>query len=353
MATKAVIIVLAFAMLIVIAFARRTPPLVQKEQIMKHCMEVIKKNPPYGAPSASCINALTNCDLAAVCGVINEEDEEKISVERLLEIARQFGRSLTPGAKCGPSLAVAMGPTDWIGAPQHPNVQGPATIAALMDDDVNPHELCGNTYNLTVKIKEICGVSPGGICHAGIVRKSLEPYGDVYSGDELVGIAAEELVAAIGGVRGVVPEQIARLCGHQYEFEVSVSRGGLQRIKPSFKVDAIRGAVVPTEPAAVIEIAGPGPSNAGADAASDSGQSASAAHISAAATSPKDVLEPSAKHGALLGHETKDKRPSDLTGEETSTLDDSDNDPVSDLSRFLQTPEKVSHRKEASGGIVA
>ncbi|KAL6619820.1 hypothetical protein ACP70R_034959 [Stipagrostis hirtigluma subsp. patula] len=108
MATKSVpglliIFALAFAMLIAVA---QGSPLVQKGHIMQHCMNIIKKAPPYGMPSERCIHVLVESNIAAVCGVINAEDEEKISVERLVEIASKFGQPLEPGVRCGTQYIV-------------------------------------------------------------------------------------------------------------------------------------------------------------------------------------------------------------------------------------------------------
>ncbi|KAL6909840.1 hypothetical protein ACP4OV_001499 [Aristida adscensionis] len=95
----------AFRLLIVsalaIGLAHSSKPEDQKENIIYNYITTIKKNPPYQIPSVRCIHSLVESDFEAVCGVINKEDEKLISVERLVEIARHFGKRLTPGFRCG------------------------------------------------------------------------------------------------------------------------------------------------------------------------------------------------------------------------------------------------------------
>ncbi|KAL6839581.1 hypothetical protein ACP4OV_030520 [Aristida adscensionis] len=93
-----IVFALAFSTLIALAHGS---PLVMKQHIMEACMPAIKKKPPYEIPSEKCIGYLVDYNLKAVCGVINAEDETRISIERFVAIAQQFGAKLEPGTRCG------------------------------------------------------------------------------------------------------------------------------------------------------------------------------------------------------------------------------------------------------------
>ncbi|KAJ1263801.1 hypothetical protein BS78_09G214400 [Paspalum vaginatum] len=107
MAAKAnlrlLISVLAFTMLIALAHGS---PYVFKIHIFQNCMPVIKKDPPHKAPSTKCINTVTKSNILSICSVLNEDDEKRISVARLVELGRRFGQTFPAGARCGTTYII-------------------------------------------------------------------------------------------------------------------------------------------------------------------------------------------------------------------------------------------------------
>jgi hypothetical protein len=98
---RLMVFALAITMLTMLA---QGSPLVFKAHVFQNCMDTIKKHPPYKPPSRKCINTVTKSNLVSICSVLDASDEEKISVERLVSLGRQFGQHFTPGAKCGSKL---------------------------------------------------------------------------------------------------------------------------------------------------------------------------------------------------------------------------------------------------------
>ncbi|KAF8727381.1 hypothetical protein HU200_018984 [Digitaria exilis] len=108
MATKAIlhplIFALALTMLVELAHGSFT---VAKDHVFQHCMKVIKKDPPQARiPSTKCINIVTRNNLPGICSALTLEDENKISVERLVSLGRRFGQIFAAGARCGSTYII-------------------------------------------------------------------------------------------------------------------------------------------------------------------------------------------------------------------------------------------------------
>jgi hypothetical protein len=108
MVAKAFVRLLIFALAItMLTTLAQGSPLVFNAHVFQQCMDTIKKHPPYKPPSRKCINTVTKSNLVSICSVLDASDEEKISVERLVSLGRQFGQHFTPGAKCGSKCLVS------------------------------------------------------------------------------------------------------------------------------------------------------------------------------------------------------------------------------------------------------
>ena len=90
------VIVLALTMLVALAHGSF---FVFKINVFKHCMGVIKKDPPQSHdPSKKCKKVVEDSNLVGICSVLTEQDEQQISVERLLrpclgEVEKNFAKT--------------------------------------------------------------------------------------------------------------------------------------------------------------------------------------------------------------------------------------------------------------------
>jgi len=73
----------------------------EKLSVMIHCIRTIKHNRAYHFPTVNCIEAVQKSDIPCVCHILNEDDEKKISAEKLVRLACQLGKTLQTGSKCG------------------------------------------------------------------------------------------------------------------------------------------------------------------------------------------------------------------------------------------------------------
>lgn len=73
----------------------------QKLVIKFKCWEIIKFGVPYVAPTQDCIRLIRRSDMVCICRAITEEDEEEISVAKLLQLAGRCNNSVPLGTKCG------------------------------------------------------------------------------------------------------------------------------------------------------------------------------------------------------------------------------------------------------------
>jgi len=56
--------------------------------------------------------------------------------------------------------------------------------------------------------------------------------------DEMVGLTADNLVSLSTDVQGYIPEQIKRMYGARYDFNLSVPRGAVRFGKTTFRIDS-------------------------------------------------------------------------------------------------------------------
>ena len=57
--------------------------------------------------------------------------------------------------------------------------------------------------------------------------------------DGMIGLPADSLMSLASNVQGYIPEQIKRLYGGKYDFNLSVPRGAVRRGRTSFRVDSL------------------------------------------------------------------------------------------------------------------
>ncbi|KAG2626167.1 hypothetical protein PVAP13_3KG325754 [Panicum virgatum] len=106
--TKATLrpLVFALALTMLVALAHGSF-YVHRIHVFEHCMDVIKKDPPQSnKPSKKCDNVVKKSNLVGICSVLTPEDEQKISVERLVSLGRRYGQEFTPGARCGSAYII-------------------------------------------------------------------------------------------------------------------------------------------------------------------------------------------------------------------------------------------------------
>ncbi|KAG2617928.1 hypothetical protein PVAP13_3NG258070 [Panicum virgatum] len=98
------VFVLALTMLVALAHGSF---FVFKINVFKHCMGVIKKDPPQSHdPSKKCKKVVEDSNLVGICSVLTEQDEQQISVERLVSLGRKYDKVFPPGARCGTSYII-------------------------------------------------------------------------------------------------------------------------------------------------------------------------------------------------------------------------------------------------------
>ncbi|PUZ65032.1 hypothetical protein GQ55_3G190600 [Panicum hallii var. hallii] len=106
--TKAILrpLIFALALTMLVALAHGSF-YVHRRNVFKHCMAVIKKHPPQRhTPSNKCTGVVLKSNLVGICSILTLEDEQKISVERLVSLGRRFGQVFTPGARCGTAYII-------------------------------------------------------------------------------------------------------------------------------------------------------------------------------------------------------------------------------------------------------
>ncbi|KAJ1287719.1 hypothetical protein BS78_02G032400 [Paspalum vaginatum] len=74
---------------------------IEKERVKSVCKESIARSGPYVSPvhNPACIEAVRESDMACICNILTEEDEEEISPLKLVRLAREYHRPL--GTRCG------------------------------------------------------------------------------------------------------------------------------------------------------------------------------------------------------------------------------------------------------------
>ncbi|TVU36561.1 hypothetical protein EJB05_18499 [Eragrostis curvula] len=73
----------------------------EKVRVIDDCIDFLRKYGSTLRPSFNCRMAVDVSDLACICRILNDTDEEKISAEKLVLLARSEGQALEAGTKCG------------------------------------------------------------------------------------------------------------------------------------------------------------------------------------------------------------------------------------------------------------
>ncbi|CAL5031131.1 unnamed protein product [Urochloa decumbens] len=105
MATKVDLQVMAFALVFIILATHLTWGEVdchhEKQAVMHKCMKTITIVGDYVDPSNKCREIVQESNMACICRNIEIEDQLKISVVKLVRLARQCGKLVPIGSKCG------------------------------------------------------------------------------------------------------------------------------------------------------------------------------------------------------------------------------------------------------------
>jgi hypothetical protein len=106
MATKVAIQVMVFALVFFIMLA--THPAwgeqeccAEKDAVIHNCMRTITIVGGYVDPSSRCRATVQESDMACVCRAISVNEQLRISVVKLVRLARQCGKLVPVGSKCG------------------------------------------------------------------------------------------------------------------------------------------------------------------------------------------------------------------------------------------------------------
>lgn len=73
----------------------------QKKAVKLRCMKTIKLDGDYVDPSDKCRETVQKSDMACVCRVISPHEQLRISVVKLVRLARACGKIVPAGSKCG------------------------------------------------------------------------------------------------------------------------------------------------------------------------------------------------------------------------------------------------------------
>ncbi|CAL4996178.1 unnamed protein product [Urochloa decumbens] len=69
--------------------------------VMDKCEKNLKIRGDYIRPGHECCNAVRGSDIVCVCGKISLEEEAKISIAKVIYVARDCGKPIPAGNKCG------------------------------------------------------------------------------------------------------------------------------------------------------------------------------------------------------------------------------------------------------------
>lgn len=251
------------------------------------------------------------------------------------------------------SFGTAIGLPYWVGEQQGSRPQD-TTVADLSGID-NPHEVEGNRYRVIAKIKELVPNEQWSYLACIKCKRTTRPNGDTYKcfdpectgtsaiprykiaflatdpevhsdaeektieiicfgavADGMIGLPADSLMSLASNVQGYIPEQIKRLYGGKYNFNLSVPRGAVRRGRTSFRVDSLtriieveKHALPEAETSIVVpsnveggKLPGASVDNAQADTPDAN-----------ASTPPKDALDTAALHLIATPVVRKEKHP--------------------------------------------
>lgn len=72
-----------------------------KKWIKRLCINSIKLHGEYEPPTNTCRQLVEAADMVCICHILEPVDELKISIIKLLHLARDCGKPLPVGTKCG------------------------------------------------------------------------------------------------------------------------------------------------------------------------------------------------------------------------------------------------------------
>ncbi|XP_039824574.1 uncharacterized protein LOC120686439 isoform X2 [Panicum virgatum] len=264
------------------------------------------------------------------------------------------------------SFGSAVGQAYWIGEEHHNQPQ--ITTVAELSAIENPHEAEGNKYKVTARIKELVPNQQWWYLACNKCKRTTRPNGDSYRcydstcigtdaiprykipflaidpeaaagieektiemicfgavADEMVGLTADNLVSLSTDVQGYIPEQIKRMYGARYDFDLSVPRGAVRFGKTTFRIDSFT-RIAELEEQATAEV----PPLATTTASEVIKPHAVSVHSSQsdlatrnASTPVKDALDRPALQTPITPALPKEKRPIAVTNTEAG-LEDSD-----------------------------
>ncbi|TVU32071.1 hypothetical protein EJB05_23789, partial [Eragrostis curvula] len=73
----------------------------EKILVFLKCKKTIKIGVDYVQPTSECRRTVQSSDMACVCRIITDDEEFYVSVSKLVRLARECGRQVPAGDKCG------------------------------------------------------------------------------------------------------------------------------------------------------------------------------------------------------------------------------------------------------------
>jgi hypothetical protein len=75
----------------------------EKLALLFNCRQTLARGTAYEEPKQTYRATVKHrkIDMVCICSIITAEDEQKISVEKLLRLARECGKPLPAGSSCG------------------------------------------------------------------------------------------------------------------------------------------------------------------------------------------------------------------------------------------------------------
>jgi hypothetical protein len=75
----------------------------EKFLVLKECISTLKRGPMYKPPTDRCLRAvqLSDVDMTCICAILTDSDQKVIDPKKVIHFARQCGKPVPVGKKCG------------------------------------------------------------------------------------------------------------------------------------------------------------------------------------------------------------------------------------------------------------
>ena len=73
----------------------------EKDKVKHDCIKTLDINKDWEEPSHKCRETVQKSDMACICRIISIDEQIKISMGKLVRLARERGKTIQGGSKCG------------------------------------------------------------------------------------------------------------------------------------------------------------------------------------------------------------------------------------------------------------